>query len=57
LGYVLARSFHSHASFQHINGGGLASQALICRRLRRKQPERYMKFGLEMIEKIEKNNT
>jgi hypothetical protein len=35
---------------RHKNGGGLASQALICRRFRHIQPERYVKLGQYSIE-------
>jgi len=34
---------------RQIGGGGLASQALICRRQLRKQPERYMPFALKSV--------
>jgi hypothetical protein len=56
LGLHSARSPKgSHASFRQIGGGGLASQALICRRQLRKQPERYATI-FEIIGRIDKNN-
>ena len=52
LGLHSARSPKgSHASLRKIGGGGLASQALICRRQLRKQPERYAPF--ELVENFE----
>jgi 3-methyladenine DNA glycosylase AlkC len=55
LGLHSARSPKgSHASFRHINGGALASQAPLCRRLRRKQPERYVKYGLNLFKILNK---
>ena len=42
LGLHSARSPKgSYASFRQIGGGGLASQAIMCRRQLRKQPKRY----------------
>jgi hypothetical protein len=38
----------------YIWAGGLATQALICRRQRRKQPERYAKWRLKLVENIGK---
>jgi len=40
----------SHASFRPIGGGGLASQALICRRQLRKQPKRYVQVCLKWLQ-------
>jgi hypothetical protein len=44
LGLRSPRSFHSHGSLQHIGGGGLATQALLCRRQRHIQQDVKRKF-------------
>jgi hypothetical protein len=47
--YMLRRFAPSYGSLRHIGGSGLASQALICRRQRRKHPERYVQYALNFL--------